>query len=165
MLNLNHVKRSAILLATGLFFIPGTTVRAEAPVDPNVPANGQRTVKLVIDVENVRNSKGTIDMLVFRNPEGWPDEIPHAVNAQEVKAEQGKVVLEVPGLPPGDYAVLAMHDENGNRRIDKDWRGVPKEQWGMSNNPRALLTTPAFERAKFHVTGDTEIHIQLKLYP
>jgi uncharacterized protein (DUF2141 family) len=120
---------------------------------------------LTVYIEGLRNSTGTIDMLVFDQSQGWPDEIPYSLRKFEVPAVEGNMTMKVPDLPAGDYAVIVVHDENLNRRIDKDWRGVPIEQWGMSNNPRVYMSTPAFHRAKFHMQGDMEVHVPMKLYP
>ncbi len=131
------------------------------PADPTV----QGPYTLTVEIDGLRNSTGNIDMLVFNQSEGWPDEIPHSIRAYEVPAVEGNMVLKVENLPAGDYAVIVVHDENFNRRIDKDWRGVPVEQWGMSNNPRVYFKTPSFDRARFHLEGDMQIHVPLKLYP
>ena len=120
---------------------------------------------LTVEVDGLRNSAGNIDLLVFDQAQGWPDEIPYSIRKFEVPAVQGNMLVKVSSLPPGDYAVIVVHDENMNRRIDKDWRGVPIEQWGMSNNPRVYMSTPAYHRAKFHMQGDMEIHVPMKLYP
>jgi uncharacterized protein (DUF2141 family) len=120
---------------------------------------------LTVQIEGLRNSTGNVDLLVFDQSQGWPDEIPYSIRKYEFPAAEGNMTMKVPNLPAGDYAVIVVHDENLNRRIDKDWRGVPIEQWGMSNNPRVYMSTPAFHRAKFHMQGDMEIHVPMKLYP
>jgi uncharacterized protein (DUF2141 family) len=38
------------------------------------------------------------------------------------------VEITVPDLPAGDYAVVALHDENTNKHLDCDWLGVPVKQ-------------------------------------
>lgn len=120
---------------------------------------------LTVEIDGLRNSTGNIDMLVFDQEKGWPDEIPYSIRKYEVPAVEGSMVLRVEGLPAGEYGVIVVHDENLNRRIDKDWRGVPIEQWGMSNNPRVYMSTPAYHRAKFRLEGDTLVRIPMKLYP
>ena len=37
-------------------------------------------------------------------------------------------------LPAGVYAVSVFHDENMNQKLDKNFVGVPKEEYGASNN-------------------------------
>ena len=137
----------------------------DSSTDGTSGADVQGPYTLTVEIEGLRNSTGTIDMLVFDHAQGWPDEIPYCIRKFEVPAVEGNMVLKVPNLPAGEYAVLVLHDENGNRRIDKDWRGVPIEQWGMSNNPRVYMSTPAYHRAKFRMQGDMDVRVPLKLYP
>jgi uncharacterized protein (DUF2141 family) len=120
---------------------------------------------LTVYVDGLRNSVGNIDLLVFDQAQGWPDEIPYSIRKFELPATAGSMVVKVNDLPAGEYGVIVVHDENLNRRIDKDWRGVPIEQWGMSNNPRVYMTTPAYHRAKFKMQGNMEVHVPMKLYP
>src|SRR4051812_42864417 len=80
-------------------------------------ANGSYT--LTVSIDGLRNSDGKIDMLVFNQPQGWPDEIPYSIRKFEVPAQEGNMILQVPNLPAGEYAVIVVHDENANRRIDK----------------------------------------------
>jgi len=142
----------------------GKMISSSTPV-ASTGAGALGSFTLTVEIEGLRNSSGNIDMLVFDQSQGWPDEIPYSIRKFEVPAVEGNMVLKVPNLPAGEYAVIVVHDENLNRRIDKDWRGVPIEQWGMSNNPRVYMSTPAYHRAKFRMQGDTEIHVPMKLYP
>jgi uncharacterized protein (DUF2141 family) len=139
--------------------------KARKGADASHAQDAQGSLTLTVEIEGLRNSVGNIDMLVFDQAEGWPDEIPHSIRKYEVPAIEGNMVMRVEGLPPGEYAVIVVHDENLNRRIDKDWRGVPIEQWGMSNNPRVYMTTPAYHRAKFRMDGDVYVRVPMKLYP
>ena len=66
------------------------------------------------------------------------------------------------GTPAGDYAVALIHDVNKNHKLDKNWIGEPKEQWGMSNNPHAHIKAPSFTTAKFSLRGNLEIDVQLQ---
>ena len=131
--------------------------------DKQTPEIGaQKTFTLTIHVDGVRNSTGQIGMLMFNSKTGWPDELKDALRGTRVQAVAGTTTITVEGLAAGDYGVLVIHDENLNQKLDHDWKGLPSEQWGMSNNPRVYLAAPSFERARFHVAKDTEIHIALK---
>src|SRR5690348_10686729 len=92
---------------------------------------GQELHTLTITVENVSNSNGVIGALVFDSAAGWPEENTRAIRATSVPALRGSVVLSFPDLPPGRYAVVVLHDENENRKLDRRF-GIPREQWGMS---------------------------------
>ena len=57
-------------------------------------------------------------------------------------------------LAPGRYAVVGLHDANGNRRLDTGLFGKPKEQIGASNNPTMRFGPPRFERAAFTLPAE-----------
>lgn len=86
----------------------------------------------------------------------WPT--PIAASAHEATA-----VME--NLPPGDYGVVAIHDENKNRKLDRNFLGIPKEGFGFANNPHIVLSAPSYQAAIVHVTcpvTETTIHIIYK---
>jgi len=47
-------------------------------------------------------------------------------------------------------------------KIDKNFLGIPKEQFGFSNNAMGKLSAPSFEKAMFEVKGNTIQNIELK---
>ena len=79
-----------------------------------------------------------------------------------VPAHPGTVTVIVPDLPPGDYAVAVAHDVNKNHKVDRNILGMPKEQWGMSNNPHATIKAPPFSAAKFSLRGDQIVEVQIE---
>jgi uncharacterized protein (DUF2141 family) len=101
--------------------------------------------RLTVEVENVRNAQGVVGVLVFNTAQGWPEDFSAALRAEATAAHTGVVEITVPDLPAGDYAVVALHDENTNKQLDRNWLGVPVEQWGMSNNPPYRFTAPLFD--------------------
>jgi uncharacterized protein (DUF2141 family) len=117
---------------------------------------------LTIYVDGVNQQGGNIGVLLFQNDKGWPEDRFAAYKDIVEKAHPGTVVVKIPDLPPGDYAVALVHDVNMNHKVDKNWLGKPTEQWGMSNNPHALIKAPPFSKAKFTLNHDSEIHIQLQ---
>jgi uncharacterized protein (DUF2141 family) len=83
------------------------------------------------------------------------------MRSKAVAAQKGLTELNITGLPTGDYAVVVLHDENENRKLDRNWLGKPTEQWGMSNNPAYFLSAPSFEQSRFRLRRDERIHIKL----
>jgi len=63
-------------------------------------------------------------------------------------------------IPPGTYAIGVYIDENENEKLDTNFLGIPKEQFGFSNNPKAL-GIPKFEAASFVVDTYTKVQIGL----
>jgi uncharacterized protein (DUF2141 family) len=116
---------------------------------------------LTILVRTVSNSKGVVGVLVFNSAQGWPEENSRAFRAKDVPAHPGQVEIAIPDLPDGIYAVVVLHDENENRKLDRKWYGAPKEQWGMSNNPTVHASAPSFDQSRFALHSDKTIEVSL----
>jgi len=116
---------------------------------------------LTITVEGMDSSEGNLGILIFNGPKGWAEDRQAALKDLIFPAQQGTQSVKVE-LPPGKYAVALIHDVNKNHKLDKNWIGMPKEQWGMSNNPHATIKAPPIEKAMFTLDGDKEIKIQLQ---
>lgn len=70
----------------------------------------------------------------------------------------------MPGLTPGMYALVVVHDRNGDGVMEKTFLGLPQEGYGLSNNPRPLLV-PRFEDAVFEVKdGQNTVEVALVYY-
>ena len=66
-------------------------------------------------------------------------------------AKPGSVVVSMPDIPPGRYAVQAYHDEDGNGRLRKGLFGLPAEAIGFSRDARIRLGPPSFKDAAIDV--------------
>ena len=66
-------------------------------------------------------------------------------------------------LPFGEYAITLFVDFNGNKKIDKNFLGIPKEPYGFSNNVIGNMSAPTFDQAKFVISGPTAQNIKLRI--
>jgi uncharacterized protein (DUF2141 family) len=146
-----------ILFVVALLVVSSVLARPQSPGPPT-----SACCTLTIVVEGMSSDEGNLGVLVFNGPKGWPEDRQEALKDIAVPAVKGTQILKVPGLSPGKYAVALIHDVNKNHKLDKNFIGVPKEQWGMSNNPHATIKAPPIEKAMFSVDKDTEIHIKLQ---
>lgn len=122
---------------------------------------------LRIHVDGLRNSTGVVGSVVFKSADGWPEDPNKAFRRGPTPIlpgdRQATVVWE--HLPPGDYGVAAIHDENRNAKLDRNLIGIPKEGFGFANNPHVGLSAPAFSSAVVHVgcpVTETTIHLQYR---
>ena len=120
-----------------------------------------KTYTLTITVEGMDSNEGNLGLLIFNNANGWPEDRQAALKDIAVPARQGTQSVKVE-LPAGLYAIALIHDVNRNHKLDKNFLGMPKEQWGMSNNPHATIKAPPIEKAMFTLDGDKEVKIQLQ---
>lgn len=102
-----------------------------APASAEEPATGVHLV--VVDVGTLRNTGGFLGCRLFSSADGFPESGKDVVEVRVVIA--GATTRCVfPNVSAGIYAIAVMHDENDNRRLDKNFLGVPTEGYGVSNN-------------------------------
>lgn len=75
------------------------------------------------------------------------------VAARELAPAGAVTRVTFDGVPAGRYALMVIHDENGNGTLDTNLVGMPVEGYGFSNNPR-VMRKPTFEEAAFDVGAD-----------
>jgi uncharacterized protein (DUF2141 family) len=142
--------RFGVVLLAGALSLTG-------PAAGSAPRAGE-TSTLVVNVTGLRNAKGKVDALLFVRPQGFPDDDSKAIDKDEVpidpKTLSARIVFK--DVPRGFAAVTVLHDENMNRKIDKNFIGIPKEGYGTSNNPRKAKRNPRWDEAKFSITRPQE---------
>ena len=117
---------------------------------------------LTIEVENLRNSKGVLQVALYNKEGSIPDEIfKKYYRLEKAKIVNGKSEITFENLPKGKYAVNILHDENNNSKIDKGLI-LPKEGIGFSNYSSIGLTNrPYFKKASFDLFQDKEIKVKV----
>ena len=114
--------------------------------------------EITVTVDNVTSDEGKI--IVSLHVEDTFMKGPGIKNA-ESKIENGKVTVTFKDVEPGTYAIMVLHDINENNRMDFELTGMPKEDYGMSNNPMSF-GPPQFDDAKFEFNGkDLDFIIRL----
>lgn len=115
-----------------------------------------------VTIENVKQSAGLMTVELFRNdPNGFLNK-----NGREFRVRYAahapltQICLKAP--TPGQWAVVAYHDVNANRKFDKNTFGFPAEPFGVSGNPKIRLAPPPIAEALFDV-AETGANIEIKL--
>ena len=121
---------------------------------------------LVVEVVNIQ-SPGELHIAIYddakafqgdKGEKGGPAEGIIDGVIQEVSGEAVSFRFE---LPEGRYAIGVFHDANRNNRLDTGLFGIPKEQFGFSNNAKGRFGPPSFEAASFVVSGSATQSITL----
>lgn len=142
---------AAFALFGGLAAARADTPEADTPengCDPAAPATIQVTV------EKVRNSKGLITAVLYDdNPKTF---LKNGARLDRIRVEatEGETVLCLQAPQAGRYSVALYHDENGNKKFDQDFLGVPSEGYGFSNNPGFRFGKPDVEETLFTLDGE-----------
>ena len=69
----------------------------------------------------------------------------------------GDLVLTFRNVAPGDYALMVMHDANGNGQFDMSPIGMPAEGFAFSNKGQPLMGMPTFQALKFTVSAAGDV--------
>ena len=179
MRNCFKFKRSAAysLLCCALLAASAGWLAAQTPATPTpapaaapaaataaAPAPAVDTSTLTIRITGIRNAKGKIGVVLFRDGKGFPSDITYAVAARQGEIDpqtlSAKVVFEK--LPKGVYAASVLHDENLTGKMEFDAQGIPLSGYGISNNPDTTQGPPAPEQAIFPVK-QPEAAIEIKM--
>jgi len=105
-------------------------------------------VNLTVAVPNVSGTEGSVLFALYNSREKFIKRETLASKSSTIKNSTATVTFE--NIVPGTYAIVCLHDKNGNQRMDFNSEGMPAEDYGMSNNV-FLMGPPNFEDAKFTV--------------
>ncbi|WP_245409669.1 DUF2141 domain-containing protein [Allosphingosinicella vermicomposti] len=110
---------------------------------------------LTVHIDNLRNAKGVVHLCLTRDPARFPDckGDPQALTTSF--AAGPNKVAHFDRLAPGTYAIAAIHDENGNGKLDT-LALVPREGFGFSKNPAIRFGPPKFREAQFVIGAGTQ---------
>ena len=116
---------------------------------------------LTVTLKNVRDASGAAGRPLPR-----ASHLPQGEKAVEVARHPprpGEVTLSFRELPPGRYAIMAYHDENGDGQLNRRFGMFPTEGYGLSTT--SGFRPPAFEDSAFEVTApETAIAIELRYW-
>ena len=110
--------------------------------------------KLSISFTGLSSAKGNLMLKVS-------DEAGQEVLKKVVPLESQGPTVRL-SLPKGNYAIAAFHDENSNKKLDRNFAGLPKEKYGFSNNVRGTFGPPALVNQLIKLAGELEIEIRLE---
>ena len=121
---------------------------------------------LKINILNL-DKPGVLYLSICKDAAGFEETVENESEEASCITSAGEIELqnfEINGmLPHGEYAISLFVDSNGNKKIDKNFLGIPKEQYGFSNNVMGRMSAPTFNQAKFLVAGPTTQNIKLRI--
>ncbi|WP_427160485.1 DUF2141 domain-containing protein [Aliinostoc sp. HNIBRCY26] len=128
------------------------------------PLNAESTSKLTVVVNGIRHQKGQICLRIYDSEKGFPLSDRSEVQSGCTRITGKSITKHFYGLKRGTYAIAVVDDQNGNQKLDSDFFGIPKEGFGISNNPKVSIQTgtPKFSKSSFTVTKNTTVNIDLK---
>lgn len=113
---------------------------------------------LTVKVTDLKSSDGLIGMCIYDSEGAWLEE-GETNRGVFSDATKGETIITFKDLPTGAYAISLFHDENGDKELDKNMFGIPKEPLGFSIGKLKTFGPPSFEECAFEITSDFEITI------
>lgn len=131
----------------------------------NSLARDKESANLKVRVGGIHGNKGEIGIALYENKKGYPLHFEYTYEALWIPLEGGKNTAEaaLEALPPGEYAVSVLHDENGNRKMDRNSMGFPREGVGFFNDQKVVFGSPSFEKSKFALSAGESKEIVITL--
>jgi len=118
----------------------------------------QEIYDITVTVEKANSNEGKMFIALYNTKAGFLKTTYKAVKS-EITNHQCSIVFE--DIPKGTYAVSVFHDENNNGKMDTNFFGIPKEDYGCSNGATGFMGPPKWDDAKFQMTTDNKIRITL----
>lgn len=115
---------------------------------------------LHIQVTNVPNSEGQLMLQILAGEAEFKGDSPAVASVMQ-RAREGEMSFTAGSLPPGEYALRVMHDENNNGKLDTNIVGMPTEPWAFSNNATGNFGPPRWDDVKFTLESETTQTIDL----
>ncbi len=117
--------------------------------------------KLKVIVSGIEEVTGQISIGVFADPEGFPQKDSNSIG---IKLEVTNKTMEYTftKLKKGEYAIAVYHDENNNGELDKNFFGMPTEDYVFSNYATGNFGPPSFNDAKFTLVDSMMINLDLQ---
>lgn len=118
----------------------------------NSYASGTPILKL--NIEGLKSGQGGVAITLFNKVEekNYPTKSEKAIWQKYVDLSGlTKIEISIPDLPPGEYAAFAYHDENGDKKLNTNFIGIPKEGYGASKGAKNKFGPPKFSDAKFNL--------------
>ncbi|EWY37426.1 hypothetical protein N825_17605 [Skermanella stibiiresistens SB22] len=116
--------------------------------------------ELRVTVRGLESVAGDVKVGLYATPEAFDKR--ERTFGELVPAKVGEVVVVFRDLPPGRYGVAAIHDLNGNGKLDTNLLGFPTEPYGFGNDAKINFAPPAFDDMAVTVgTGLTETKVDL----
>ena len=118
----------------------------------------EKTFTLTVNILGLNSSDGNLLIGIYNKKESF---LKKPIKSNIVKVKNKKALVLFRNLPKGIYAVSFVHDENDNKKMDTNFIGIPKEDYGCSNNAIGFMGPPKYKDAKFVLEEDKSIEINL----
>ena len=127
------------------------TFRAAGIAAALMASSGALAADLEVVVSGLRSVEGHARVAVHKRGPGAAFPEGGVVAASYRPAGEGRLRFVFADLAPGDYAVAAFHDADGDGKLGQNLVGMPTEGFGFSNGAVGFMGPPSFDDAAVSV--------------
>lgn len=120
-------------------------------------------VEVRVDVSGLRSDTGRVLVALHDDRRAFPSRWERAVAFTSITAQVDAVTATLRLPRPGRFALIVVHDEDGDGRMKKSAVGLPREGYATGRNSTEL-EFPFFEPALRHWTSGTRVGVRV-IYP
>lgn len=117
---------------------------------------------LTVTITNIRNSKGRIQLQIYRDQASFSKETPWRVKYVSKENMKNKsVTYEIPWLETGVYGIAILDDEDNDKKMKYSWM-MPDEGFGFGDFYLKGLSRPHFDDFKFYLSADKSVKVVVR---
>ena len=124
----------------------------------NAQETSEKTFSLTVNIEGFSSNDGKVLIAVYNEKREF---LKKRFKGAMSKITDKKAMYVFEGIPKGEYAVSIFHDKNDNNKMDTNFFGIPKEDYGCSNDATGFMGPPKYEDAKFMLEENKSINIKI----
>ncbi|EIA10640.1 hypothetical protein HJ01_00146 [Flavobacterium frigoris PS1] len=114
-----------------------------------------------VKIQNIINNNGVIACALFESEKGFPSKSLKFASTIILTQVVGKhASFKFSDIKPGKYAIVVIHDENRDGKLDSNLFGIPTEGYGFSSGAEVTMSAPSFSDAVFSYDGG---HLQMSI--
>lgn len=138
------MKKIYILLAVSFFTISLSPLRAT------------ELGTITLHVSGFTSDEGSLLVSLANSSETHPRGAEPFLRAERL-VEGGTVEVVFSDIPYWEYSIKLFHDVNGNKELDANLLGIPKEPYGYSKNARPRFAAPIWKETKFNLDSENVV--------
>ena len=119
--------------------------------------------KIIARISNIRNDNGVCQVCLFNNASAFSGDSGAPVKCEQTPVKNGMSEALFENVSAGVYAVMVFHDANSNKKLDKNFLGIPKEGYGASQNKLPFASAPTFDANKFTLPDKSTTTVRIRL--
>ena|SRR5690554_3904759 len=121
-----------------------------------------QTHSIDIEIVDIRNNKGRIQLQVYKDEKTFRTETPWKVyHVPKTSVKNNKLSYRIENIPKGTYGIALLDDENSDSEMNFSFF-LPVEGFGFGDYYHKSWSKPKFDDFKFYLDRNKEVIIKIR---